>query len=148
MALDGHCSRFYTCHATNNQKHAGMNERGWDRTDDQVGTLGVHNSIIFGLLSASNVNNQSLPRRATLPMTMKSMLLAMTATMSPSLRPTMMTTTMMSPSLTMLMICMPRVMTMTSSPWAKTTTGMPRATRTISMLRAARTMRQQWQAPW
>ncbi len=37
-ALDGRCLIF--CHATTNQKHAGVMEGGWDRPPDRVRTLG------------------------------------------------------------------------------------------------------------
>jgi hypothetical protein len=37
-ALDGRRSIF--CHATTNQKHAGVTEGGWDRSCDRARTLG------------------------------------------------------------------------------------------------------------
>ncbi len=39
-ALDGHRSTF--CHATTNQKHAGMMEGGWDRPRNHARKLGEH----------------------------------------------------------------------------------------------------------
>ena len=39
-ALDGRRSIF--CHATTNQKHAGVTEGGWDRPRNRARTLGEH----------------------------------------------------------------------------------------------------------
>jgi hypothetical protein len=43
---------FNILQATTDQKHAGMTERGWDRTRNWAWTLGECNSIVLGLLSA------------------------------------------------------------------------------------------------
>ncbi len=60
-ALDGRRSIF--CHATTNQKHAGMTEGRWDRPRDCARTLGEHD----GKLRATKTMKMSTARTVTSP---------------------------------------------------------------------------------
>ncbi len=79
-ALDGRHLIF--CHATTNQKHAGVTEGGWDRPCDRARTLGERD----GMLRATKLTTTSTARTATSPTTTRNTLLASTVSASPLTR--------------------------------------------------------------
>jgi hypothetical protein len=85
-ALDGR--RLIICHATTNQKHAGMTEGGWDRPHNRARTLGERDGNASPLLRAATMTTMSMVRMVTSPMTMTNTPLALMVSASPLTRAT------------------------------------------------------------
>ncbi len=81
-ALDGRRSIF--CHATTNQKHAGVTEGGWDRPCNRARTLGERD----GKLRAMKTTTTITARTATSPTTTTNTPLASMVSASPLTRAT------------------------------------------------------------
>jgi hypothetical protein len=62
-ALD--CCRLIFCHATTNQKHAGMMEGGWDRPRDHARTLGERDGNDKPLAEGDDNDNNEYGEMAT-----------------------------------------------------------------------------------
>jgi hypothetical protein len=48
---------FNILHATTNQKHAGMAEKGWDRMRNWAVMLGEHNFIVLGAIELGGLKH-------------------------------------------------------------------------------------------
>ncbi len=64
-ALDG--PRLIFCHATTNQKHAGMMEGGWDRPCDCARTLGEHDGNKEPLAEGNNDDDDKYGKDGNIP---------------------------------------------------------------------------------